>query len=551
MLTSFVQPTYGAPGSTAGFIFYIADDETPAGAGLGTSCENPDVDYDPETGLDSALEVVYEAETFSSGDQVVLCDINSEAGAVDYVMDSDVSIDGQPTLDLSDTATPGEITISGDADDFSSIIIDADDAEVVDGYGGFSPFDITDADVTIRYLTILNAYDDSAGAAIHVLSDDAVSSLVLDTVAIEYAYASGSGAGVNVQGSVTVSDSLFEDNGTGLPPIDEDFNGAAIWASGDVQVTNTTFDGNLADGSGGAIYVESGDLEIVNSTFHNNGATTHGGAIAMLGDAFLTIVGSQFVQNYTTNREPVPSVDGPQDAGCGGAIRLDVNGDSEISNTLFDGNYAGYTGGAINTQTSCGSAAEGGTLTIQGSVFRNNVAFCAGGAIEANALIVSRSRFIDNDATDCAGGAIAAPEVQIGDSFSLTGNTFLGNSLGDGCCYGGAVYVAYQDEEFDDAVGAPVIRNNTFTRNRSEIYGGAMVLNARISLSDVRQNKFMRNSAAKGGAIVLVECSGDNFFKRSDQRALLRGNRFSQNRGGAARTRDIFTEVRTCGGGPT
>lgn len=78
-------------------------------------------------------------------------------------------------------------------------------------------------------------------------------------------------------------------------------SGGAINASGSgvsLTITNSTFTGNIADSSGGAISCSCGPMTITNSTFANNGSTNPGGAIfssAMGG--MVTITNSTFSGN--------------------------------------------------------------------------------------------------------------------------------------------------------------------------------------------------------------------------------------------------------------
>ena len=320
--TSLIAALMVAPApvrGAAGTDFFISD-IAPAGAvGEGTSCAATDVQYDPDDGLNAALEAVYEDDDFDSGDTITLCDIDATDGEVDYVMTGDVSIGLDATLDLSDVAAPGQITIRGDAEDADSIVIDAND-NVGDDDGGYSPFDFTDADVTISNLTILNAWDDSDGAAIHHIQDDATDgiTLTLDTVIIEDALAAGAGAGVWSAGDVEIMDSAFIGNGMTLV-LYEGFpygDGGAVFAEGDVVVTDSTFDGNYANVEGGAIW----------------------------SDADVTIIGSTFVDNWTDiddDGEGDDTATGEE----GGAVY--ASGDVVVSDSVFTDNIAPMDGGEI------------------------------------------------------------------------------------------------------------------------------------------------------------------------------------------------------------
>jgi predicted outer membrane repeat protein len=590
-------PVRGAAGTD----FYISD-IVAGDVGTGTSCADTDFQYDADDGLNAALQAVYEDDDFDSGDTITLCDIDATDGEVDYVMTGDVSIDGDATLDLSDVAAPGQLTIRGDADDADSIVIDANDG-VGDDDGGYAPFDFTDADVTITNLTILNAWDDSAGAAIHHIEADATDgmTLTLDTVTIEYAYASGDGAGVWSAGDVIVINSTFEDNGIG-GVIDGD--GAAIYALGSVDVTDSTFDGNYANVEGGAIWSDA-DVTIAGSTFVGNwtdkdedgeGEDTatgeEGGAVYASGD----VVVSDSV--FTDNNAPMDGgaiwaqgsvsieegslFDDNVSGGIGGALYVGP-GDLHVSDSTFTGNSADE-GGAINHDF-------GDALTeIIGSTFTDNVADgSSGGAIHTEGdIAVSRSRFYNNSTVgddpddDDDGGAIhvggsghssvtasifrenysqdsgGALYLDGCESAVISGSTFTDNEAFDS---GGAVNNACQNE-----ISVVEVTRNTFTGNVAHSYGGAMDNDAADgALVIYKSNTFLRNSVlwfenedqpGEGGALWVYSgrfsgntfrsnralgCGGAVYLSTTDFNTLKSGrNKFSSNRGtGSRRTWDV------------
>ena len=124
---------------------------------------------------------------------------------------------------------------------------------------------------------------------------------------------------------------------------------AALALTDDSVVSNSTFTANVAEpfgnGMGGAIYATAADegvrLTLADSTFEGNLATI-GGAVATV---------------------PIGAVDDEFPIGL------------VIDDCLFDGNAAEYNGGAI--------AAEGSVDVQSGeTLFANNTASCAGGAID-------------------------------------------------------------------------------------------------------------------------------------------------------------------------
>ncbi len=131
----------------------------------------------------------------------------------------------------------------------------------------------------------------------------------------------------------------------------------AIFNSGTVTITGSTFSGNFA-GAGGAIYNNgSGTLTVTGSTFANNNAGIVGGAIFNSGT--VNIMGSTFSGNSADN---------------GGAIYNDGGGMLTVTGSTFANNNTVNGGGAIINY---------GTLTVTNSTFANNGAN-HGGAIYNN-----------------------------------------------------------------------------------------------------------------------------------------------------------------------
>ncbi len=173
----------------------------------------------------------------------------------------------------------------------------------------------------------------------------------------------------------------------------------AIRSSGNLTITNSTLNNNIAtNGDGGAVY-STGNLTITNSTLNNNIATNGvGGAVYSTGN--LTITNSTLNNNIATY-------------GSGGAIRS--TGNLIVKNSTLNNNTASYYGGAIITHS---------ILTLIDSTLENNNA-SYGGAIwapQVNQYIkVVNSTFTNNDATT-SGGAIFSYGY-----LNATGNTFNNN----------------------------------------------------------------------------------------------------------------------------
>ncbi len=194
-------------------------------------------------------------------------------------------------------------------------------------------------------------------------------------------------------------------------------DGGSIYNNGTLNVTNTTFYDNHTESaySGGAI-VSYGTLNITNSTFASN-TGGNGGAVYPRWSATITIKGSSFHENETTNAS----------SGWGGAILTWDGPTVTIEDSTFASNKALYGGAIFNTTNS--------TVDILRSTFfsnRTTGAQGAGGAIYTNSTVtVASSSFLGNGAFN--GGALA----NYSGTINATNVTLHGNYSG---AYGNALY---------------------------------------------------------------------------------------------------------------
>lgn len=283
---------------------------------------------------------------------------------------------------------------------------------------------------------------------------------------------------------------------------------------------------NYASSDGGAIWATSDIVSLVSiqgSTFVGNRSDEDGGAV-WIGDAVrLEVSDSTFTSNFTN----------PDFDHCGGAIALANSAGATITNSTFIENSA-HTGGAVEAHAFC-SGDEFSTLEVRRSTFVGNQAMCAGGAIEARSVVISDSKFARNSATVCAGGAIAVDGIESDAEVRIERNDFSGNTLGDACCHGGALYL------FFESSGTPLIRGNRFSSNHAELRGGGAVIWGEgrvVDLSGVQRNSFIRNTSTEGGGLAL--CAAEHAgFSAAQARRLARLNRFTSNRGGNRRTANL------------
>lgn len=150
-------------------------------------------------------------------------------------------------------------------------------------------------------------------------------------------------------------------------------------------VRNSTFTGNSASSSGGAIDFTGspGDpnpaLIIADSTFTGNSAATLGGAINTLGHLFIentTLAGNSSASGGAIHMQDGPAtiesstLSGNTSSTEGGALYVKA-GTFISRNSTYSGNIAGTTGGAIG--------ARDGTLTFQNCTISANTAVGPGG----------------------------------------------------------------------------------------------------------------------------------------------------------------------------
>ena len=335
-----------------------------------------------------------------------------------------------------------------------------------------------------------------------------ISDITVDGASKNWGVGDGNGAAILawIGVTLTVDDSIFTDNEAGEGAaiwMDDDSSlithnnlfqgnvaedGGAIWfgdstegsLSGDTFIDNhAEGDINVTDPEGGAIYMDYGSLSVEDATFSGNTSDEDGGAICVQGADLVTITDSTFTDNHAV---------GVDDTTEGGAVYINYLGD----------------------------------LTVVGSTFTGNSAYEDGGAIDlddgnSGHLILQNSRFVNNHASGDAGangGAIEASDATV----TVIDSTFTGN-VATGDSGGGAIYAL-----------TATITGSRFTRNTSQTHGGAVALWAPVSsdLLLIRRNTFRSNEAqVGGGAITLGPCVVPT---RSEERSLLRANRFSGNR---------------------
>jgi Right handed beta helix region len=234
-------------------------------------------------------------------------------------------------------------------------------------------------------------------------------------------------------GSLTVLDSVFENNHG--PATGQDVAGGAIYGfgGGDTIVVGSTFTNNAVS-DGGAIGSLNGDLTVINSTFTNNAATGSGG--------------------------------NPGNGGCGGALYMDGGKEAtSLCGVTMRGNAAGAIGGALfrvsndhtgafamdrstvddNRVTAMTSGNAGGlyleglALTITASTISRNQAFYNGGIwINACQVQMTNVTIAENVATGSNGGGLWLGNNPTGmmKNCTITNNHSTANGVVAGAIFG-------------------------------------------------------------------------------------------------------------------
>jgi CSLREA domain-containing protein len=261
---------------------------------------------------------------------------------------------------------------------------------IVDGAGAWRPFTASSGTVTLRQLAIQHGHAAAGAGAV-----SSSTSLTLEHVTITDS-SGATGGGVLASGTLSIDDVVI------AACVATTAGGGLYLASPAVAtIAGLVASGNTAP-TGGAITVAAGAAiaGMSASTFTGNSATANGGAIES--DGSVTMGTTTFANNTAEN---------------GGAINLLDPGTLAVSDSLFDGNTAVGTGGAISAT---------GAVYSTRSTYVDNSAGTSGGAVWSSYILVfSQGTFYGNVAPE--GGAIRNPETALV-AVTVVGNTTTGPS---------------------------------------------------------------------------------------------------------------------------
>jgi predicted outer membrane repeat protein len=234
---------------------------------------------------------------------------------------------------------------------------------------------------------------------------------------IRYDYDDSTQGGVvKTEGHIDVVNCTFEHNFGGT--------GGGINSHNGANIINSTFRYNKAEYNGAGIYVIDGQTNIINCVFHDNYAKRQGGAIR--------IQGSTYIENSTFYDNTASLTEGngyTGFAGNGGAVRV-TDGDLNIESSIFKNNSAHFAGGAISVGDDSQYSTTHYQLNINNSTFDGNSAIFGAG-IEANDGINMTNSVVTNNSVpytvSAKHGLGSGVYVLNGDSI-LSGNTIKDNT---------------------------------------------------------------------------------------------------------------------------
>ena len=203
-------------------------------------------------------------------------------------------------------------------------------------------------------------------------------------------------------------------------PFGPAFNVFTTDTAGTITISDTTIENNTASAGEGAVYLRGvkDSISITNSTFDGNVANSNsGGAVHIEGTGggtpSLSVTGSTFTSNQALG------------SNSGGAIYANLLASASITNSEFTSNVSSLAGGAV----AIGSIDSAGFFDVLNSVFDSNVADASGGAVylddDAVETTIENNTFIANQADGVDGGALAFGSVS--DTLSIFSNTFTQN----------------------------------------------------------------------------------------------------------------------------
>ncbi len=299
-------------------------------------------------------------------------------------------------------------------------------------------------------------------------------------------------------------------NGTEFTGNTASFDGGAIYqySSADLFIQDATFDGSESSRYGGALYLD-GDVTIDDSTFVDNTAVTQGGAVFLSSTGTIEAANTTFDGNQATASGADSGAahlqgDATFDtctftdnsaADDGGALYVQNGASVDLVDTVFDGNSASSSGGAILSDASF--------VTISGGSYTDNSAYWGGafydysstGLITADDVVISGNQ---------AGGGGGAVMLYNSGRASLSNCTVSSNDVTDTGGDGGGVYIG--------SGGTLLLDTCTLDANMADDQGGGIVVIGASASATLTDTVITGNLADRGGGVSLAYLGGYGTF---------------------------------------
>ena len=353
----------------------------------------------------------------------------------------------------------------------------------------------------------------------------------------------GGGAIMNYQltNTLNINSSSFNSNSAN--------NGGAIFNTGSLAVSNSTFTNNTAQRTGGAIANISdtkqkvnANLTVQNSNFYNNQSDMAGGAIYT--DSSLTVKNSNFYNNRTNKTVSDENSKGNEESsGLGGGAIFSLMGDLNIEEASFANNETNGNGGAIYSLA--------GTQSIKNSDFIGNKAEQDGGAIYALSLdnsqettTITDSNFINNTAVK-NGGAISLENTQASIIAKNKDVTFSGNTAekGNDIYQNKSITNIYAEDGRRITFNGGIAGNGTINTKGTILLNGAVTPDAGALAVNVNSGTIKPSSENYLDGTDLTLADGSTLDLRNGKLGAMNLNSLTSNNGNLKLDVDVTSEA--------
>ena len=375
----------------------------------------------------------------------------------------------------------------------NNVVIDGQGC-TIDGKNSARIFQVYSSynNVTFRNINFINTRCTSSGGAIY-----ATGSIIVENCNFSSSYSTYDGGAIHATNNLTVENCTFNDTSAR--------NGGAIYSTSPMTIINSIFEsckantGSTGDSNGGGA-IFAGENTIIRGSKFKNTSAVAGGAI--LSRYNLTVDNCTFESCKSTADSTGVGGGAIQSRAFSSEIN-DRNWYIDITNSSFNDNSAIRSGGAVCIFNGKNQIRY---VTVDNCRFESNTvsttnAIYGGGALFMNSnceMEVSSSYFFNNSAPNSEGGVI-----RFSSPLSFNNCEFYSNYANQG-----GVANAGQAVSFSAT-------NCKFENNYAKDEGGALKIRNFV----IDNCTFTNNTAAKGGAVVFRQGSGEisdsNFTKNN------------------------------------